>query len=166
MQQPPERLDIFIVVSDIRIFCVDPVSHLVGKVFPFLGVFHHLASASHVVVVDRDFLADVLLGDAERLLHSELHGQTVSVPSSLALHMETLHRLVAAEQILYGACHHVVDARHTVCRRRTLIKHKRRMSLADFHTFRKNLFCVPFFQNLLIDVGEVESIIFLKFILH
>ena len=46
----------------------------------------------------------------------------MGVPSGLAVYLETLHGLVAAEEVFDGAGHHVVDAGHTVCRRGTFVK--------------------------------------------
>ena len=110
LQQIPEAFDILVVVGDVGVLKVHPVAHLLREFCPLAGVHHHVLAASIVVVVHTDFLADVFLRDAERLLHTQFHRQSVRVPTSLALHLETLHRLIAEECVLYRASHHVVNA--------------------------------------------------------
>ena len=114
LQKPPQCLDIFVVVGDIRVVHIHPVTHLLCQVLPYVGELHHLLAAGAVVLLDRDCLADILLGDAELLLHTQLYGQTVCVPTRLTVYEVTLLCLVAADNILDGAGHHVVNTRHTV----------------------------------------------------
>ena len=70
--------------------------------------------ARAVVLLDGDLLADVLLGDAEFLLDAQLYGQSVGVPSRLAVYQIALLRLVAADDVLDRAGHDMVNARHAV----------------------------------------------------
>ena len=93
---------------------VHPIAHLLGEGGPLFGIFHHLAAASGIILVHRDFLTDILFGDAEFLLHTELYGQAVGIPTGFAAHLKTLHRLIATERILNRASQNVVDAGHTV----------------------------------------------------
>ena len=103
---------------------VHPVSHTVSEVFPLLGIFHHLLAACSIVVIDRNFGADILFCNTESFLHTKLHRETVSVPAGFAHHLEALHGLEAADDVLNGASHHMVNTRHTVSRWRTFEKHK------------------------------------------
>ena len=64
LEQVPKRLDILVVIRDIGVLQIDPVAHLLGEVGPLGGVFHHLAAAGGIVLIDGDLLADVLFGDA------------------------------------------------------------------------------------------------------
>ena len=163
LEHPPQSLDVSVVVSDIWIIKIDPVAHLVGKVGPFLGIFHYLLAAGSIVFIDRDLLADILLGDAKALLDTELDRQTVGIPTCLTLHLITLHRLETAEDILDRTCHHVVDTWHAIGRRRSLVEDKRRMTLTGSHTLFEDIVFVPLFQHLLVDFREVETVIFCKF---
>ena len=86
LQEPPQRLDVFVVVGDVRVVHVDPVAHLAREVLPLARELHHRLAARAVVLLDGDLLADVFLGDAELLLDAQFHGQSVSVPSGLAVH--------------------------------------------------------------------------------
>ena len=147
-------------------FQVNPIAHTMRQVSPLLGELHHILAAGGIVVGHRDALADILLGNAQRLLHAQLHGQSVGIPSGLTLHLESLHRLVAAEDILDGASHHVVDARHTVGRGRTLEENKRRTSFALGHTLGEHIVRIPVLQHFLIDFRKVKFLIFSKFLSH
>ena len=132
------------------------------QVLPLTGVLHHLLAAGGVIVVHTDALADVLLGDAERLLHTQLHGQAVGVPAGLAQHLEALHGLVAAHDIFDGTSHHMVDTGHAVSAGRSLIKHKRRRSLTLTDTCLKHSLGVPLGEHLLVDIRQVELVVFFE----
>ena len=151
LQQPPEGLDVAVIVSDVRVFHVHPIAHLVRQVLPLLRELHHVLAAGGVVVGHGDGLADVFLRDAQRLLHAQLHGESVRIPSGLALHLEALHRLVAAEDVLDGTSHDVVNARHTVGRGRSFEEYEGRTSFTFCHTLGENLVFVPFLQHFLVD---------------
>ena len=124
LQQPPQRFDVAVVVCDVGVFQVHPIAHLVGQVGPLLRKLHHVLAAGRIVVGHGDRLTDILLRDAQCLLHAQFHRQSVGVPSGLPLYLISLHGLVAAEDVLDGAGHHVVDARHTVGRGRPFIEHE------------------------------------------
>ena len=115
LQQPPQSLDVAVIVCDVRIFEVNPVADALGKVGPVACVFHNFATASVVVVLYGNLLADVLLGDAESLFHAEFHRQTVGIPAGLAVNLVTSQSLVAADNVLDSTCHNVMDTRHSVC---------------------------------------------------
>ena len=163
LEQPPQALDVTVLVGDIGVVHVHPVAHAVGQVFPLAGIFHHLLAAGGVIVIDRDFLADILLGDAQGLLHTQFHGQAVGVPTGLAQHLVAPHRLVAAEDVLDRPGHHVVDAGHAVSAGGTLIEHKRRRSLALADTAAKHILLVPLLQDFLVDIRQVKPVILVKF---
>ena len=133
LQEPPKRFDVRVFVSDVGVFHVHPVAHQVAEVCPFLCEHHHIATTLRVVFLNADCLADVFLGDAEFLFHTEFYGEPVSVPTRLTLHKEALHRLVAAEYVLDGTRHHVVDTGVTVCRGRTFEEYIFLLPLAFRH---------------------------------
>ena len=114
LEQPPQALDVLVVVGDVGVLHVHPIAHLVRKVGPLGGVHHHVLAATAVVVLNGNLGADVFLGDAQFLLHAEFHGQAVSIPTGLALHLEALHGLETAEGVLQRACQDMVDTRMSV----------------------------------------------------
>ena len=122
-----------------------------SKVAPYVGVLHHILAAATVVLLDGNLLADILLGDAESLLNTQLYRQSVSIPTCLAVYAVTLLCLVTAENVLDGTSHNVVNTWHTVCRRGTFEEDKCWRTLACFDTFCKSILLVPLSQNL---IGE------------
>ena len=147
-EQVPQGLDILVVVRDIRVIEVHPIAHLLGEVGPLARVLHHLTAASRVVLIDADLLTDILFGDAEHLLYTQLNRQTVCVPTGFTAHLIALHRLETAERVLDRTCHHVVNTRHTVRRRGTFEEQELRMSLTGADTLLKQVFFFPFCQHL------------------
>ena len=165
-EKPPEALDITIVVGDVGIVHVDPVAHLVREVAPEVDVLHDLAAASGVILVDRDFGADVLLGDAEHLLDTELHREAVGVPSCFADHTEAALRLISAERILDGTRHHVVNTGFAVGRWRAVKENEIGMSLPLFQTVAESVFLLPLLGDFLAGLSEVKSLVLGKSLAH
>ena len=163
LEQPPQALDVAVLVGDIGVLHIDPVAHAVGQVFPLAGVFHHLLAAGGIVLIDGDLLADILLGDTQGLLHAQLHGQAVSVPAGLAQHLVALHRLEAAEDVLDGPGHHMVDARHAIGTGRTLKEHIRLGAIALADAAAEHVFLVPLLQHFLIDIRQIKPVILVEF---
>ena len=165
-EQPPERLDVLVVVGDVGVLHVDPVAHLVAQVGPFAGVHHHVLAALAVVVLDADGFADVFLRDAELLLHAELHGQSVCVPSGLAVDLVALHRLEAAEGVLDAACQHMVYARVSVGRRGAFVEDERGTAFPLGDAPVEDVLCVPLLEHLFACFAQVELIAFCEFLAH
>ena len=130
------------------------------------GVLHNLGTAGVVVVVNADFLADVFLGDAQLLLNAQLNGQAVSVPASLAVDQKALQRLVSADDVLNATRHNVVNARHSVSRRRTFEEDEFRVSRASVDTFLKGVVLVPLLKDVFVNLRQVQLLVFWKFTAH
>ena len=162
LQEIPQRLNVLVVVCDVWMFQIHPIAHLVGEFCPLVGVHHHVLATSIVIIIHANFLADVLLRDAQRLLHTQLHWKSVGVPTSLALHLETLHGLISEECVLYRASHYVVNARMSVGGRGTFKKDELRTAFAFLNALVEHIFLVPLFQNLPIHIREVQFSSFCK----
>ncbi len=162
-QQPPEGFDVLVVVGDVRILHVHPVAHAAREVLPYARELHDGFAARAVVLLDGDRAADVLLGDAELLLHAQLHGQAVRVPSRLAVHEEAALRAVAADHVLDRAGHDVVDARQSVGRGGPFVEHEGGMSLAGGDALAERVVRVPLFQHFVGRGGQVEPFVLLEF---
>ena len=138
---------------------IDPVAHLPRELVPQVLVFQHLSAASLVVVVNRYLLAYVLFRDAKVLLHAQLYGKAVCVPAGLAVNEEALLRLVAAEDVLDGAGHHVVDARLAVSRRRAVIENIRRMAFRQLLSLLESLVFLPEAADIVADLSHTKLLI-------
>ncbi len=162
LEQPPERLDVFVVVGDVGVLHVDPVAHLARELLPHARELHDGLAAGAVVLLDRDRAADVLLGDAQLLLHAQLDGQAVGVPARLAVDQIALLGLVAAEDVLDRAGHDVVDARHAVGRRGPFVEDERGVTLARGDALAEGVAGVPFGEDLGGDARQIESFVLLE----
>ena len=151
-KQMPQRLDILVVIGNVRVLHVDPVAHPARQPLPCVGIGHHFLAADAVVLLDRNFRADVLFGDAELLFDAQFDGQSVRVPSRFAVYEKTLLRFVAADDVLDRTRHDVVDPRRSVGRRRTFVKDERRMSLAGRYALVECVVAVPLFENFPVDL--------------
>ena len=153
-EQPPYRFYVSVVICDIRVVEIHPITHLVGEISPFLGVFHHLMTAGGIVFVYGNLLAYVFLGDSQSLLNAQLHREAMGVPAGLALYLEAPHGLVAACYVFYGTGHHMMYTRHSVGRRRPFVENERGATFALGHARFEKAVGVPYLEHLLVDVGE------------
>ena len=114
LQQPPQCLYVFVVIGDIGMFHIHPVSHLLAQVGPFARVFHHIQAAALVVLLYTDGFAYIFLGDAQLFLHTEFYGQSMGVPSCLTHNLLSVHSLITAEGVLQTSGQYVMDTWVTV----------------------------------------------------
>ena len=160
LEQPPYRLDVFVVVGNIRVIHIDPITHSAGKVVPDAGKLHYILPAGLVVLFDGELNADVFFGDAQGFFYAKLNGQPMGVPTGLAFHLKALKRFVAAEQIFNGARHHVVNAGQTIGRGRAFVKVKGGRSLAAVDRLFEDGMLLPPVKYFVADGGQVQMLIF------
>ncbi len=143
---------------------VHPIADAAGKVVPHILVLHHLLAAGFVVFINRNLFPDIFLGDAQGFFNGNLDGQSVGVPAGFAVHQETLHGFVTAENILDGTGHNMVNAGSSVGRGRSFVKNVGTALFADFQTLLKHIFFFPPVQHFLADGGEVKLLVFRIFL--
>ena len=119
-----------------------------------------------VVLFHRDLLPDVLLGDAQFLFNAKLHRQTMSIPTSLAIHPKTFLCTVAAEDVLDGARHHVVDPGQAVRARRAFVKDEVWRVLPQFEALSKGVLRLPLLQDLIGQPRKIEFVVLGKTLGH
>ena len=162
LEEVPQGLDVAVVVGDVRVLHVYPVTYALCHVFPFGGIFHHLLAAGGVVFVYAHLGADIGLSDAKLFLHAKLYGKAVGIPACPAGYAVTRLRLIAADGILDGARHHVVNAGHSVCRRRAFKEHKLRSALAKLQRLPEGIHLFPSLQDIFSRLGKVQPLIFFE----
>ena len=164
LEEPPQRLDVFVVIGDVGIVHIDPVAHLAGQVLPHARKLHDGFAAGAVVLLDGDLFADVLLGDAELLLDAQFDRKSVRIPPRLAVHEVALLRLVTAENVLDRTGHDVVDARRAVGRRGAFVEYERGVSFARGDAFMECIAGVPLAEHVGGRLRQIET--FILFELH
>ena len=75
LEQPPQRLDILVVVGDVGMLHVDEVAHFLCQLLPLGCELHHVLTALVVVVFRRDIfwgcvVVNVFLGDTQLFLYT------------------------------------------------------------------------------------------------
>ncbi len=138
-----------------------------GKICPFLCIFHHFPTTCCIIIIHGYFLPDILFGDAEAFFHAKLNGQSMGVPSCLAFHVKTPHCLISADNILNRAGHHMMNARHTVGGWGAFEKDECGASLTLFHRSLKKRMLIPRAEHLFIDVRKIKLLaVFFEFFAH
>ena len=159
LQKIPKGLDITVIISDVRVVHIYPVTDPVGKVTPLSGIFHNLFTA-HLVILGYAYLSsDIFLSDTQLLLHTELHRQSVGVPSRTTAHQITALRLVTTDGILYTAGHHVMDTGHTISTWRSLEENKLRRTLPQLERLSECTFFFPLFEHLVTGGYQIQPFI-------
>ncbi len=154
LQRPPHRLDVVGVKRAVRVVEVDPEADPLGEPVPVLDVAEHLLAAAGVELGDPVALDVGLRGEAELGLDGELDGQSVAVPTALALDPVAAHRAVPGKHVLEHPGEHVVGARGAVRGRRPLVEHPRIGALAAGERLREHVLLAPALQHALLQLGE------------
>ena len=162
LEEVPQGFNIAVVVGDVRVFHIYPVTYALCHVLPLCGVFHHLLAAGGVVVVHAHLCAYIGLGDSKLFLYAKLYGKSVGIPSGAAGYAVTGLGFIAADGILDGTGHDVMDAGHSVCRRRTLKEYELRSTLAKLKRLPEGVHPFPSLQHLFPRLSEVQSLIFFE----
>ena len=113
-QKIPQSLNVAVVVGDVRIIHIHPVTNPLRHVFPFGSVLHDLLAASLVVLLDGDGGSDVIFVNSEFLLDADFDGKAMGVPTGPSGDLVTCLGLVTADSILDGSGHHMVDSRLSI----------------------------------------------------
>ena len=163
LQRPPQGFYIFIVKGYVGFFHIHPVAHLFGDLFPLILIPHHHLAAFLIIFLYGYLLAYVFLGYAQFLLHTQLHRQAMRIPAGLTGHIVALHGFVAAHQVFQRTRDHMVNARHTISARRTLVKYEWLLSLTHLHTLLKTMLRLPLSQELLLYGRHIQTFIFVIF---
>src|SRR5690349_2462455 len=138
LERPPHRLDIGGVERPVGVLEVDPEADAFREAVPIRDVAQDLLTAASVELGDTEPL-DVLFGrETELLLEGELHGQPVTVPTSLSFHVEPAHGLVAGKDVLEHPAEDVVCGRRPVGGGWALVKAPVRAAAAPLQRSREH----------------------------
>ena len=86
----------------------------------------------------------------------------MSVPSGTTVHLISALGLVTTDGVLDGTSHNMVDARHTVGRRRSLEENEFRSTFPEFKRLFKRMVLLPSVQDLVARRNQIKTFIFLK----
>ena len=151
--RPPDRLDILIFECDVGLIQIHPVPHTSREIIPQILVLENTLSTLCIVLSNSILLHLRTPLQPKCFLHLNLYRKPMRIPSALALHLVSLQTLVAAEQILHGTGHHVMNPRFPVGRRRPLVKGEWDSILPALQSFLKNVIFFPPGKNFHLCIG-------------
>ena len=109
LESPPLTFDVVVIVGDVGVFHVHPVSNTVGKLFPLAKVLPNGLFALFNKWLDTVGLNLLFAVDTKQFFHFQLNWKTVCIPTGFAKYVFALHHLVTGDQILDGTCQNVAD---------------------------------------------------------
>ena len=119
---PPDGFDIVIVVGDIRVVHIAPISDRIAHFMPLRRIFPDgflafFVEGFHAVPFDVLFAVQF-----QQLFNFQLNRQAMRIPAGFAENMVPFHRFIARDDILDRARQNMADVRLAVCRRRPIIE--------------------------------------------
>jgi hypothetical protein len=153
---PPHRLDVIVVVGDIRVFHVRPVADAVGHLLPLVGVFPNGLLALFDKRLDSVFFDFLFAVNAELFFDFKFDGQTVSVPARFAQDVISLHGFVTRDNVLHDTGENVTDVRFSVCGRWSVIKTKFGIAFVFLYALFENVLFFPKSENFFFAVDEIQ----------
>ncbi len=156
LERPPDRLDVRGVHGAVGVVEVGPEPHTGRELFEGVGVPGHRLAALRVELGDAVRLDVLLAGEAELLLHRQLHREAVAVPAGLAGHVVAAHGAEAGEDVLEDAGLDVVGARHAVGGGRALVVHPLGAALGLLQALGEDLLLVPEREHGVLEGGQVD----------
>ena len=156
LQRPPLRLDILIVIGNVRMLHIRPETNGSGEILP-----HALVFPDTLLTFINKWLQAVLLDlilavQTQGPLHFQLHRQSVSIPAGLPWHLIALHGAVAGDHILDDTGQHMPDVGLAVGRRRAVVEHIDLIALTLLHTLLKDVVFLPELLRGLLPVHKVQ----------
>src|SRR5688572_2685291 len=146
-QDPPDRLDIVISISDIGVVKINPERDSVGELFPILNVREYRLATKLVKFIYAVFLDLMFAVETELLFNFNLNWQTMRIPATAARNVIATHGFIAREHILEDARQHMMHARFSVGGWRAFIKNIFGRALAMFNGLPEDLGVFPKFQH-------------------
>ena len=153
-QRPPDRLDVVVVESDVRIVEIDPEADPLGQRPPVVDVAEDRLAAALVELGDAVGVDLLLGGDPQLALDLQLDRKPVAVPARLARNPVTAHRLVAGIDVLEDAGEDVVRAGPAVGGRRTLVEAPGLGAGSILQRAREDVAAAPAVKHLELERGE------------
>ncbi len=161
LESPPLGLYVVVIVCDVRILHVGPVSDAVRHELPLVLVLPH----GLLALLDERLYAVILYlrlaVQPQRLLHFKLHRKPVRVPACLPQNMLPFHGLVPGDYVFHAAREDVADVRLAVCRRGAVVKRELLSPFVLLHRLLKDAVFFPELDHILLPVHEIEGCVHL-----
>ena len=151
----PKRLDVWILIGDIRVLEIQPVCDTAREALPLSFEFPYGLTALRIVGGNAVCLDVFLALESQLFLNLNLNGKAMRIPPAFAEHKISAHCLIAADDVFEDPSNNMVDAGVAVCRRWTFKEHERRVPLALFHAFLEDIIVFPESEYALFELLEI-----------
>ena len=157
LDRPPLRLDVVVLIGDVRMLHVRPIAYALGHALPLVLVLPDALLALADERLDAVLLDVLLAVHAEQFLDLQLDGQSVSVPPRLAQHVIALHRLVTRYDVLHNTRQYVTDVRLAVGGRRTVVEGELGLALGRLYALFEDAVALPKLEHLLLSRAKIHA---------
>ena len=155
-QCPPFRLDIVIIIGNIRIFHVSPETNRSGEIFPHAFVFPYTLF-TFINERNQSIFFDLIFSvQTEHFFYFQLNRQTVCIPSGFTRNHFAFHGLISRNHIFDNTGQNMSDMRFAVSCWRSVIKGVSFTFFTVFHTLFKDVIFFPEFLNIFFSVYEIQ----------
>ena len=145
MQQVPYRLDIVVVQCNVGMLHIRQKRHALGHIRPKITIAEYGFTAFFIKGFYAIGFNLAFLVKTKSFLYFNFHRQAMGIPARFSANLISFHRLIAVGHILQCSRNDVMNARTTVCRRRTVEEHKFFLPLAFFHRAMQQIHFFPDF---------------------
>ena len=157
LDRPPLRLDVVVLIGDVRMLHVRPIAYALGHALPLVLVLPDALLALADERLDAVLLDVLLAVHAEQFLDLQLDRQTVCVPPRLAQNVIALHRLVTRYDVLHNTRQYVTDVRLAVGGRRTVVEGELGLALGRLYALFEDAVALPKLEHLLLSRAKIHA---------
>ncbi len=154
---PPNRLNIVVIVSDIRVIHINPVANTTGHFFPFTLIFPNTFLTFFDKRLNSVVFNFLFAVNAKHFFNFKLNRQAVSIPACFTQNFKAFHCFIAWNNVLHNPCQNMPDVRLTIGSRWTIKEGKIRFTIIFIHTFFKNFILIPKIDNLLFTRTKIHA---------
>ena len=165
-KQPPYTFHVFWLISDIWIFHIHPITHLLCEIIPNICIAHDGIATCFIIVFYTYFFTNVFFGDSQLFLHTQFNRKTMCIPTCFTFYLKSFLSFKTAKNIFNSTPHYMVYPRHTVCRWRSFKKDIRLLTFTTAYTLFKNVIFFPISKNFFSYFRKVKSFIFRELCAH
>ena len=156
LQGPPFRLNVVIIIGNIRIIHISPETDRVGEILPHALVFPDIF-LTFINKRNQTILFDLLFAvQSQLLLYFQLYRKSVSVPAGFSRDHFPLHGMVTRDHILDHARQHMADVGLPVCCGRAVIERVCLSAFSLLHALLEDLMILPELFRCFLTVYEIE----------
>ena len=153
---PPFRLDVGVMIGNIGVVHIAPVTNCITHAAPFVGVLPDALLALFAEGFDAVTFDILLAVELQKLFNFDLNGKTLGVPTGFTVNNTALHGLVTGNNVLHNTGKNMTDMGLTVSRRRSVIECEAFSAATGRNALCKNVVLLPELGNFLLAGKEVQ----------